>query len=334
MLTFAHVDEGTFFYANGSSYNGTWNDNQKHGEGVFLFPDNRIYAGVFINDRIDDTVVSGENLTNPRVSEEISTQVRLNIGDILNKFPDHRKSFKNVDNVRETNELERLLLRYHTYLKQLHRRYSDATNRRRAKIDIIDINTYDKYMMNWPRIEQVMFQARNFNKRLFCMNMFQMRKFLRECGIVDDATFNTYDLDEVFRQMREHHRNIALERQIEYRRLLFADKLDELELFPTDESAATINTLSQNIYGPPEFQPNTHSDHRQPILDREFVELLIRAVIERSLRQFGPSENTQNLSLFQIVFKALADKVLFIFSTICFKYHHSIILMNDMFSFL
>lgn len=39
--------QGTFFYSNGSKYEGEWRDNLKHGYGLFTFEDGSIYRGPF-----------------------------------------------------------------------------------------------------------------------------------------------------------------------------------------------------------------------------------------------------------------------------------------------
>lgn len=44
--------QGTFFYSNGSKYEGEWKDNLKHGYGVFTFEDGSIYRGPFEKDRM------------------------------------------------------------------------------------------------------------------------------------------------------------------------------------------------------------------------------------------------------------------------------------------
>ena len=46
--------KGTFFYANGSRYEGEWVMGAKEGHGLFTFEDGSIYEGPFINDRMAD----------------------------------------------------------------------------------------------------------------------------------------------------------------------------------------------------------------------------------------------------------------------------------------
>jgi hypothetical protein len=41
-------------YANGSHYEGAWQNNLKHGEGRFTFEDGSVYSGPFEHDRLAD----------------------------------------------------------------------------------------------------------------------------------------------------------------------------------------------------------------------------------------------------------------------------------------
>ena len=43
---------GTFYYADGAVYEGEWVDSVKHGEGVYTFDDGAVYEGSFANDKI------------------------------------------------------------------------------------------------------------------------------------------------------------------------------------------------------------------------------------------------------------------------------------------
>lgn len=36
---------GAFFYMNGSQYTGGWSNNVKHGTGVYIYPDGKIFSG-------------------------------------------------------------------------------------------------------------------------------------------------------------------------------------------------------------------------------------------------------------------------------------------------
>jgi hypothetical protein len=48
-----------FYYSNGSKYEGEWNDNLKHGIGVFTFEDGTTYHGPFENDRMVNRSLQG-----------------------------------------------------------------------------------------------------------------------------------------------------------------------------------------------------------------------------------------------------------------------------------
>jgi hypothetical protein len=50
---------GTFYYSNGSKYEGEWKENLKHGHGVFTFEDGTTYEGPFENDRMVNRTFQG-----------------------------------------------------------------------------------------------------------------------------------------------------------------------------------------------------------------------------------------------------------------------------------
>jgi len=50
---------GTFYYSNGSKYEGMWRDNLKNGHGVFTFEDGTSYEGPFENDRMINRNIQG-----------------------------------------------------------------------------------------------------------------------------------------------------------------------------------------------------------------------------------------------------------------------------------
>lgn len=51
--------QGTFYYSNGSKYEGEWNENLKNGYGVFTFEDGTCYSGPFENDRMVNRTMQG-----------------------------------------------------------------------------------------------------------------------------------------------------------------------------------------------------------------------------------------------------------------------------------
>jgi hypothetical protein len=50
---------GTFYYSNGSKYEGLWRENLKNGYGVFTFEDGTTYEGPFENDRMVNRNIQG-----------------------------------------------------------------------------------------------------------------------------------------------------------------------------------------------------------------------------------------------------------------------------------
>ena len=295
---------------------GTWSCNQKHGEGVYIYPDGRIYFGDFDKDRIVDPVEAALS------TEDISSQMRLNIEDVFGRFsavpaapasesvpstssnlthnsrrqstnhphhghnanhgsvshstaphghhpshPSHHhsghthgartsapplqqkrtpvvvaqhqatlrgtaslslgttgavggsasallSSLRCVDAVAsvsssilsQVRECERLLLRYNSSLRSYYRRLVEIANRRRQK-DLVFTLTGDKSVQSWPRIEQVMYQARDIFRRFCCSSLDQMRRALRELDILNfGGHFTSYDLTLCRRKMLENQK--------------------------------------------------------------------------------------------------------------------------------
>lgn len=178
---------------------GQWLANQKNGEGVFVHPDGKIFVGDFERDRI----LSHEGCT-ARATEDVNVQTRLNIGDIILRFPEARveptlspltknKPPSSIPTVppafsssvltdadeadpflTQTKEIERLLLRYNSITRSYYRQTAELANRKRMReINLISISDPDTN--NWPKVEQAMFQARNFSKRLFGMTLDQVQ---------------------------------------------------------------------------------------------------------------------------------------------------------------
>ena len=180
---------------------GNWFGNQKHGEGIFIHPDGKIVAATFERDRM----IQAE-APQARATEDVNVQTRLNISDVLLRFPvpsapapsPEAASAKLrtidrltvgsassvagsvvgsvtasvvVDSTRgagrfdaQVRELERLLLRYNSVTRNYYKRTAELANRRRQR-EISVLSVSDAYTGAWPKVEQTLYQARNFSKR-------------------------------------------------------------------------------------------------------------------------------------------------------------------------
>lgn len=144
---------GTFFYANGSTYVGEWQDNVKSGYGVVTYHDGSVFEGRFELDRmvgVDERVAYPGGFTvwcvvawlcrvqtdvtmrgaAARVSEDPSnTQQRLRIEDICNS-PTVRPPFRGCLSVvchgtiavlqtakREVQEVANVLLKWNSFVR-------------------------------------------------------------------------------------------------------------------------------------------------------------------------------------------------------------------------
>lgn len=136
--------KGTFYYSNGSKYEGDWNENFKDGEGVFTFEDGTEYEGRFEKDRMVD-----RNVAKPEVDEPTVTKKGKNKeGDSKNP-PDSPKTrasnqakkeveqnpFQKLIDIKDLTDFEQnpsevekecqnILLRHNTELKNWYKLYA------------------------------------------------------------------------------------------------------------------------------------------------------------------------------------------------------------------
>jgi len=343
---------GTFFYANGSQYTGQWDSNQKHGEGVYVFPDGRIYAGLFYKDRIDESAIQSvphNTILNPKASEDVNPQYRLNIDDVVDRFAQfmNNNSTNNEGDIpnfmllkHQTKEIERLILRFNAVFKLCFKRLSDISNRRRGRenTDPLHLTGIDKTATKgWSKVELLMYASRSFYRKFYGSTIFQLKKLLRELTIMDGFYLNSYDISLIIDDMKASHLQTALLRQFDYRKNLFNSANTNSEgnvaeepttvpavlLFPTDIGAAKIGNAMDNIFGDSSLESNVndiklplvnppYSDPRYPLLDREFVEIFVRAIAENYMKKLSidpKAKSYRNISLFNVVYKILAEKV-------------------------
>jgi hypothetical protein len=359
--------EGTFFYMNGSQYQGLWAADAKEGEGLFLYADGRVFAGLFRQNRMVDEY-SREEAAAPRATEAVNPQFRLNIGDVYDAYPfllssagaaasptRAPKSAGGAVNIsqipsrpgaqgsrqetqqREVKEMERLLLKYNHYLRGALRRYTDFANKRRLR----EALQQHQLLSAWApsdvpsRAHKACATARIFQKRLFCMNLEQMLRFLRECGVVGPH-FRSYDLSQCFLQMREEARVTCVAKLREYRALMrqaqhsteaatlqqggeepsqWEDPGDSPEEFARC-LALQLAPLMDAYLHPSCSDPAFATVASQPLFEKEFVELFVRALAVKYARArssgAGGSEDlaaVAGMSLTQILYYVLAQKV-------------------------
>ncbi len=264
---------GTFFYSNGSQYSGTWLNNMKHGDGIFISAEGLIQAVIFDKDRIVSTYISDPTLVNEiakRTSDDISPQFRINITDLLHKIP---KSVP-ISRLPVTKEIERLLLKYNSYIKTFFRRYADASVKITSR-EIRDVSITDPYTTTWPKIEKLIFQHKNIYKRMNCMTLDMFRRFLREVGLFTHL-YNSFDMCATYLRMTNEHKTVAISNYYSMKK-----SLNSTANCTPSESRIILGLLDvdETLLS---YQVETVSsiDPRQPLREREFCELLIRVLIE------------------------------------------------------
>lgn len=115
-------------------------------------------------------------------------------------------------------ELERLLLRYHTYSTIYFKKCSEmATRRRQREINLFTMT--DSYVTAWPKVEQLLFQSRDIYKRFFCMSLEQIRRLFREIDLMgylgeinhnELGSLSSYDLTTIIRRMKTHQKYVVV----------------------------------------------------------------------------------------------------------------------------
>lgn len=326
--------KGTFFYANGAQYTGYWENNAKHGIGVYLHVDNRISVGHYVENKL----VSGEdtqNMLDARDTGDITPQFFLNIMDILTTYPNSpfeqkplapnspSATISSTVSAEETllaqrkqyvQELERLILKYNQYIKNVYKRYVELAIRDRQRTALVlpartHYSTDNKYTISMAAIK-----ARNVVKRFHCMSIDTIIRFLRDIGLIDEY-FNVEDVHAMYKQMRKNKLVVILQL---YRTFITKTLTKEAEAngltdFLVDNVTLQEYTVAANLsvgdlldaY----LDPLGHDTHfstqaQMPILEHEFVELLVRVVNEAYARR-----GKVNVDLYQILSKILHGKV-------------------------
>jgi len=276
--------EGTFFYADGSQYTGSFQNDTKHGLGVMTYSDGRIVAGLFSSDRIGAFSSHDALDEKPaaRATEDVNMQFRLLLDDIIVKSisgTDVKPGFG-----RQIREIERLVLRFTSSLKAIFKKLSEEANRRRRNSKLNDVAASDPYISSWPLTLRTQALARVLHRRFNCMTIADMQRFLRDIGIFG-GYFTSVDLLGCMRQMKDHHKFVAQATLANFlSRSQATDKLSQKNCW---------GELVDGFLGPDEAQPNHDADLRQPLREREFVELLVRciAAVEMKSSTGGPSRS-------------------------------------------
>ena len=279
---------GTFFYADGSQYAGAWTQNHKNGLGVMIYPDGRVQAGTFTMDRIG--AFASYNVMDekpvPRATEDVNMQFRLLIDDVFMKRYSAAKAPSTSASsgfLKQTQEMERLVLRFTSNLKSTFKKLADAANQRRKSSNISDVLASDPYVASWSKLEQTQAVARVLHKRFHCITMEDMQRFLREIGLLG-GRFTSADLFECLRQMKDHHKFVA-QSTIASFLLRKSSVSSDAEQDGGGDASLLRMELVDDFLGPVDAQPNHDIDSRQPLREREFVELLIRCISAADLKE-------------------------------------------------
>ena len=272
--------EGTFFYADGSQYMGLFENDFKHGLGVMVYADGRIVAGQFSNDRIGvfSSHTAFDDKPAPRATDDVNMQFRLVIDDLFMKLSASgtEKNGPNGAHGKQTREIERIVLRFTSYLKTIFKKLSEEANHRRQAVKINDVEMSDPYISSWPTTFRTQAEARVLHRRFNSMTVIDMLRFLRDIGIMGTG-FTSSDVLLCLRQMKDQHRHVA--------KTTIANFLSRTTSLSGAAFPDVWGELLDNFLGPKDAQPNHDTDMRQPLREREFVELLIRCIATAEVKK-------------------------------------------------
>eukprot|EP01039_Chlorochromonas_danica_P006857 gene6857-7578_t len=236
-------------------------------------------------------------------------------------------------------ELERLLLKYNSYLKNIYKHYVDYANRQRQRTVLLlpsstFYTTNEKYKIAIAAIKN-----RKIQRRFFCLSLEGLLCFLRDLGLIDGKLFSVDDVYTIIKKMRKNRMNIIHQLYIQLNafqkqnneKIINSGHTEEKEGNNTTGTTATnstdttaMNQQEEEVKTAPSFvvgdlldaylDPMGHDPYYQyqgcqPILEHEFMEILVRVVAESSCRH-----GQINVDLFQVLSKLLHQKVITILS--------------------
>jgi len=267
---------GTFFYMNGSQYSGQWRDDVKEGPGIFIHPDGRIVAGNYENNRLISSI--DEDFQQLRVTEDINPQYHLNLFityfqsyPALEINPFLSLKDRDINQKKLINDIERLLLKYNSYIKVIYRHYNEIANRQRIReipylpnLDLIFHNETEQTSLVSMEIQQRYYKflkstinARTINKRFYCLNLEHMIRFLREIGFIN-YYYNSDDVIQCYQQMKDDQLTTSMK---QYGELLQSLVKKEQERRGLNQSSDRSPSPSEaNLNDPPELQRSSSRD--------------------------------------------------------------------------
>lgn len=225
-------------------------------------------------------------------------------------------------------ELERLLLKYNQFIKNTYKHYMEESNRIRQRTLMVLPGKEHYSNDNKYKIAVAAVKARKIQKRIFCMTMDTMIQCLRDLGVID-LYFSADDAANVVKRMKKNRLHII--HQL-YRSLMETTGTNgSLPVPPAPDTLDGNNNASQPhatmdkrtwkrllqtaqlSYGDlldAYLEPYGHDDDyivqgSCPILEYEFVEIIVRAVAESSARR-----GHVNVDLFQILSKIFHQRML------------------------
>ena len=277
---------GTFFYSDGSQYSGGWLEDKKEDlQAWFRTMEGEITMGAYADDQSVHTASPSINTKLPSTSsspgglKKFTSYYHLNILDALSRTLGsinylNAASNPSADIVSQLDEVERIALRFDTYLKAVYRHYKDKSNLQRVSIrqerttragkakaeDVLSSMTSD--------ITSFLESQRCLSDQLYCLAFSTFLQFLRDSRVIGDTTdYFVVDVQRCVVAMQEQQNTIASS-------LLLASS-------PSSD-AIPVATPKFVFFMKVEKADEVTADFG--LTERDFTELYIRCLVDKLLR--------------------------------------------------
>lgn len=140
----------------------------------------------------------------PRETDAVNPQYKMNINDVLSSSPS-----PGIHPSIQTHDIERLVLRYNTAIRNFLKRYTSAAVSYRSihsssKGSKRDPVTHTR-PPSWTALDHLFFNRRAIHDKFHTLQMQQVWQFARECDLIGPL-LTSYDVSVCVKAMHAEHR--------------------------------------------------------------------------------------------------------------------------------
>mmetsp|Transcript_2185 Transcript_2185/g.2148 ORF Transcript_2185/g.2148 Transcript_2185/m.2148 type:complete len:885 (-) Transcript_2185:50-2704(-) len=145
-----------------------------------------------------------------RETDSVNPQYILNIDDVLSSYP---VMSNKMSHIHQTNDIERLILRYNTSIRQFLKKYSSAANifrtiQNTAKSSRRDQHPSLRPPTAWGSLDLLIYNKRAIHEKFFTLHLHQIWQFARDCDLIGPL-LTAYDVSECVRSMHNEHSQVS-----------------------------------------------------------------------------------------------------------------------------